>query len=196
MKSLLLGLVWCHGVAGPCRARRVPAHGLGQAGFLRSLRCRDANPVYPSWRSGSSATYIDAEAAAQWEDGAVRRYENSMRDRDPNRGPPPKGANVDARSYDPVWFDQGLKMFKIGGRIPTSIIVDPPNGQIPPGVRGGDCAVAGVGKRAGTKTAGGTTTPKNLSLAGSLPVSRARLGSQRRRWSTTTSRPSCRPRIM
>ena len=84
-------------------------------------------------RGGPDAKpYVDAEAAAEAEAGAVRRYERSMRDRDPNRGPPPKGRNVDERSYDPVWFDQGLKMFEINDRIPASIIVDPPNGQMPP----------------------------------------------------------------
>ena len=145
-------------------------------------------------RGGPDAEpYIEAEVAAQREDGAVRRYENSMRDRDPNRAPPAKGANVDARSYDPVWFDQGLSMFEIDGKIPASIVVDPPNGQMPPP---SEAAIARGGRvrRTGTNDGAGSTTRKTSTcrivayISGTFPFPRCRS-------STTTSRPSCRPRI-
>ncbi|MDE0038799.1 MAG: hypothetical protein OXU77_14785 [Gammaproteobacteria bacterium] len=130
MKSLLLGLVGVVALPAFAGPDEFPRTASGKPDFSGRYDIATLTPY--TRRGGAEAPqHIDAEAAAQWEDGAVRRYENSMRDRDPNRGPPPKGANVDARSYDPVWFDQGLKMFEIGGRIPTSIIVDPPNGQLP-----------------------------------------------------------------
>ena len=131
MKSLLLGLAGVLALPALAGPDAFPRTASGKPDFSGRYDIATLTPY--TRRGGAQAPeYIDAEAAAQWEDGAVRRYENSVRDRDPNRGPPPKGANVDARSYDPVWFDQGLKMFEIGGRIPTSIIVDPPNGQLPP----------------------------------------------------------------
>lgn len=36
-----------------------------------------------------------------------------------------------ARAYNELFFDQGEKMSRIGGKIPSSIIVDPPDGKIP-----------------------------------------------------------------
>ena len=131
MKNLLLGLaaaVALPGLAGP---EEFPRTASGKPDFSGRY---DIATLTPYTRRGgeNAAAYLDADAAVQWEQGAVRRYENSMRDRDPNRGPPPKGANVDSRSYDPVWFDQGLKLFEIDGKIPASIIVDPPSGQLPP----------------------------------------------------------------
>ena len=58
-------------------------------------------------RGGPDAKpYVDAEAAAEAEAGRF--------------------AGTSAA------FDQGLKMFEINGRIPASILVDPPNGQMPP----------------------------------------------------------------
>ncbi len=130
MKSLLLGLVAVVALSALAGPDEFPRTVAGKPDFSGRY---DIATLTPYTRRGPEAPqYIDAEAAAQREDGAVRRYEHSMRDRDPNRRPPPKGANVDSRSYDPVWFDQGLRMFEIGGRIPGSIIVDPPNGQLPP----------------------------------------------------------------
>ena len=125
----LLGVVFAMpALAGP---DEFPRTASGKPDFSGRYDIATLTPY--TRRGGADAEpYLDAEAAAQRKEGDVRRYENSMRDRDPNRGPPQKGANVDARSYDPVWFDQGLRMFEIDGKIPASILVDPPNGQLPP----------------------------------------------------------------
>ena len=114
-------------------------------------------------RGGAGEPYLDAATAAQRAEGAVRRYAHSMRDRDPNRGPPPKGANVDARSYDLVWFDQGLRMFEIDGKIPASILVDPPNGQTPPPT---EAAIARwrASQANGNERPGPYDNPENLKL--------------------------------
>ena len=124
----LAGLIAGSALAGP---EEFPRTASGKPDFSGRY---DISTLTPYTRRGGpdAPAHIDATAAERAADGARRRYEHSMRDRDPNRGPPAKGANVDARSYDPVWFDQGLKMFEIDGRFPSSIIVDPPNGQIPP----------------------------------------------------------------
>ena len=122
----LVALVASSALAGP---EEFPRTASGKPDFSGRY---DIATLTPYTRRGEDDSHIDAKAAAAREVGAVRWYEHSMRDRDPDRAPPPKGGNVDARSYDPVWFDQGLKMFEINGRIPASILVDPPNGQMPP----------------------------------------------------------------
>ena len=49
---------------------------------------------------------------------------------DPDRPPPEKGADVGF--YNLAWLDMGDSLFKIDGRYRSSILVDPPDGQMPP----------------------------------------------------------------
>ena len=131
MRGFLVGMTTAAALSAMAGPEEFPRTASGKPDFSGRYDIATLTPY--TRRGGDDApAHLDAESASQWEQGAVRRYEQSMRDRDPNRGPPPKGANVDARSYDPVWFDQGLRMFEINGQFPTSIIVDPPNGRIPP----------------------------------------------------------------
>lgn len=51
---------------------------------------------------------------------------------DPNRPPPTKGQIDLADSYNNFWFDDGTKVAIYNGQRRTSLIVDPPNGRIPP----------------------------------------------------------------
>lgn len=66
-----------------------------------------------------------AEQEAQWRS----RIENANADSDPNRAPPTDG-NADA-GYNNFWVDRGTNVIEINGEYRTSIVVDPPNGQIP-----------------------------------------------------------------
>lgn len=68
------------------------------------------------------------EAAAQmqeWRD----RYDRAGQDISPERGPPTDG-NADA-GYNSFWWDPRDEAVEINGQYRTSIIVDPPDGQIP-----------------------------------------------------------------
>jgi len=68
------------------------------------------------------------QAAAQmqeWRD----RYNQAGQDADPERGPPADG-NADL-GYNSFWWDPRDTAVEINGQYRTSIIVDPPNGQIP-----------------------------------------------------------------
>ena len=130
MRGFLVGMTTAAALSAMAGPEEFPRTASGKPDFSGRYDIATLTPY--ARRDENAPAYVDAEAASQREQGAVRRYEHSMRDRDPDRGPPPKGDNVDARSYDPVWFDQGLRMFEINGKFPTSIIVDPPNGRIPP----------------------------------------------------------------
>jgi hypothetical protein len=65
----------------------------------------------------------DAEAAAF----EARTIEQGNRDR---RGASPE-ADVGG-AYNEFWFDRGLRLATIKGRHPSSLVVDPPDGRVPP----------------------------------------------------------------
>ncbi len=48
---------------------------------------------------------------------------------DPERGAPKEGGNVGA--YNNFWFEWGSRNFMIDGKYRTSVLVDPPDGQMP-----------------------------------------------------------------
>ena len=65
----------------------------------------------------------DAEAAAF----EARTIEQGNRDR--------RGASAEADvggAYNEFWFDRGLRLATINGRHPSSLVVDPPDGRVPP----------------------------------------------------------------
>jgi hypothetical protein len=73
--------------------------------------------------------FLNAEEATaqmqQWRD----RYNRAGQDADPERGPPTDG-NADL-GYNSFWWDPRDQAVEINGQYRTSIIIDPPNGQIP-----------------------------------------------------------------
>jgi len=73
-------------------------------------------------------TLTDEEAMAI-ADGRRRRTEALAKASDPGRGAPPAGANVGA--YNDFWMDWGTGNFKLDGQYRTSVVIDPPNGQLP-----------------------------------------------------------------
>jgi len=77
---------------------------------------------------GEKGFLTTAEAAAveqQWRD----RYDRQSQAVDPERAPPTDG-NADA-GYNSFWWDPRTDAIQIDGQYRTSIIVDPPDGQIP-----------------------------------------------------------------
>ena len=73
--------------------------------------------------------FLNAEEAAAQEAQWRARIENANAPSDPNRAPPEDG-NADA-GYNNFWVDRGTNVIEINGEYRTSIVVDPPNGQIP-----------------------------------------------------------------
>ena len=108
-----------------------PRTATGKPDFSGRYDIGTLTPYVRPARHGD-ALNLDASQAAKAEAAAAARMAAAYAAADPNRGPPEKGANVDARSYDYFWFDPGSTMFQIDGEYRTSILVDPPNGRLPP----------------------------------------------------------------
>ncbi len=68
--------------------------------------------------------FLTEQEAAAFEQRILTQGNRDRRDGDPE-------ADV-ARAYNELFFDQGDQLARIRGRIPSSIIFDPPDGRIPP----------------------------------------------------------------
>src|SRR5690606_1516777 len=73
--------------------------------------------------------FLTEQEAVERELMAQRRVELADAPSDPNR-PPPDDGNTDA-GYNLFWLDRGTNVAIINGEYRTSLIIDPPNGQIP-----------------------------------------------------------------
>lgn len=73
--------------------------------------------------------FLTAEEAAEQMQGWRDRYNNLGEDIDPERAPPTDG-NADF-GYNSFWWDPRDAAVEINGQYRTSIIIDPPDGQIP-----------------------------------------------------------------
>ena len=86
---------------------------------------------------GERLSLTDAEAKALAKANAERMAKTNQSS-DPNRTAPPvggdgsEGAAGNVGGYNSLWVDSGTGAFKIDGKWRTSIITDPPKGQMPP----------------------------------------------------------------
>lgn len=72
------------------------------------------------------------------------------------------GAATDVgRAVNDYWFDRGSALARIGGRIRSSLIIDPPDGEVPPMT---DAARANAAERAADARAHQADGPENRSL--------------------------------
>lgn len=72
---------------------------------------------------------ISEEEAIRIEALVAARNEASNQPSDPNREAPSSGQNVGG--YNTFWMDPGNQLAVVNGEIRTSIIIDPPEGQLP-----------------------------------------------------------------
>jgi hypothetical protein len=80
--------------------------------------------------------FLTEQEATAFEHRILTQGNRDRRDGDPE-------ADV-ARAYNELFFDQGEKLSRIGNKIPTSIIIDPPDGRIPPLTPEGQARVEAV----------------------------------------------------
>jgi len=104
-------------------------------------RTPDGKPNLQGYWSNSSQTplvraaefgekgFLTEEEAADVEQGWRDRYDIASQPADPERAPPTDG-NADL-GYNSFWWDPRADAIQLDGQYRTSIIVDPPDGQIP-----------------------------------------------------------------
>jgi hypothetical protein len=114
--------------ASPKTATSVDLSGMYDIATLTPL-------VRPS-KYGTSLA-VTAEEAKAVEQVEAKYMQDRAKSSDPNRTAPPQGgdgsegAAGNVGGYNAVWVDRGSGMFQIDGKFRTSIITDPPNGQMP-----------------------------------------------------------------
>jgi hypothetical protein len=83
-------------------------------------------------------TTMTAEEARKQEAQEASFREQRSRASDPNREAPPvggdgsQGASGNVGGYNAFWIDRGTDVVSIGGQHRTSLVVDPPDGRVPP----------------------------------------------------------------
>jgi hypothetical protein len=118
--------------------------------------------------SAGGGTLTDDQAKAI-EKRALDVEEYRDKPSDPNRGAPPKGGEAGRLAapgepsfieriseaaggavggYNGFWLDPGLNVIRIDGVARSSIIIDPPNGRVPPLTDAGKKRLAEIGARA------------------------------------------------
>lgn len=82
--------------------------------------------------------FLTDDEAYQIAADAQRQRDERNQASDPDRGAPPQGgdgstgAAGNVGGYNTFWVDSGDSAFRVDGQWRTSIIIDPPNGQMPP----------------------------------------------------------------
>jgi hypothetical protein len=119
-----------------------PAPGQSAAGQYTATRTPWGHPDLQGVWNAATLTPIERpdnvggklsltkEEAAAIERAERQRVQQRARPSDPNRPAPVVGGNVGG--YNNFWIDRGSTTFMLDGQYRTSIIVDPPDGKIPP----------------------------------------------------------------
>ena len=90
---------------------------------LRRLELRDADAVRAAGGSRRLPFFTDEQAKA-FEADQIGRNDRDRRD---------GGSAVDAaRGVAEFWFDRGTRVGTLDGKKPTSWVIDPPDGRVPP----------------------------------------------------------------
>lgn len=85
-------------------------------------------PLERPERFGDRQALTESEAV-DLQSGAETREERGNAPSDPNRAPPSDGNT--AAAYNSFWLDRGTGVVQVDGEYRTSLIIDPPDGQIP-----------------------------------------------------------------
>jgi hypothetical protein len=92
----------------------------------------------PLERPDGMGPVLTKEQAANMEKGVTERIERLAKPSDPNREAPPVGGDGSTGAagmvggYNNFWIDSGTSVAKFNGELRSSLIVDPPNGKVPP----------------------------------------------------------------
>ena len=120
----------------------------------------DTATITPLERPATAAATLTEEQAQRVEQATAARKERGNRPSNGDRQAPPvggdgsTGAAGNVGGYNGFWIDSGDKVVVIDGKPRTSIVVDPPNGRVPPPIR---AAGRGVGAGRGALPAAPTS---------------------------------------
>ena len=98
----------------------------------------DTATLTPLQRRRQGEEFLSEEQAKQNAQRTAFGLAAGSANQDPDRGAPPAGGDGsggpagNVGGYDSFWIDPGDDNFQIDGKYPTSIIIDPPNGRLPP----------------------------------------------------------------
>jgi hypothetical protein len=121
--------------AKPSRASSVPRTADGHPD-LQGIY--DLATLTPLERPAGTAAVLSDEEAAKLEKEIARQREHGAAPIKGDRDAPPKGGDGsvgpagNVGGYNTFWLDPGSQYTRIAGRKRTSIIVDPPDGRVPP----------------------------------------------------------------
>jgi hypothetical protein len=111
----------------------------------------DAATLTPLERAPGSKPTMTKEDAAKQEAIAAKLKQEGDKAIDGNRTAPPKGGDGsfgpagNVGGYNSGWIDPGNTFSVVNGEIRSSIVVDPPDGRVPPLVKGGGGGAASYG---------------------------------------------------
>jgi len=98
----------------------------------------DLNTLTPVERPPGSPAVLSREAAAKIEADVTDSLSASEQPLDADRTAPPEGgdgstgAAGNVGGYNTFWLDPARKLMVVNGEIRTALVVDPPNGRVPP----------------------------------------------------------------
>ena len=98
----------------------------------------DTATLTPLQRRRQGEEFLSEEQAKQNAQRTAFGLAAGSANQDPDREAPPAGGDGsggpagNVGGYDSFWIDPGDDNFQIDGKYPTSIIIDPPNGRLPP----------------------------------------------------------------
>jgi hypothetical protein len=152
--SMYAACVTCHadyrpGYGGRSATPRTPD---GQPALQGIWNFATLTPLERPRELGGKAFLTDAEAKAYVQQ-TIQRNDRDRRD---------GGAAADVgRAVNDYWFDRGTALARVGGKIRSSLVTDPPDGQVPPLT---DAARETAEARAADQRAHPADGPENRSL--------------------------------
>ncbi|MGQ9425006.1 hypothetical protein ACXYTJ_03520 [Gilvimarinus sp. F26214L] len=110
---------------------QVPRLPDGTPDFQGIWRNSTATPLERDPSLGDRRAFSEAEAAAI-RAAALNRVNEDAKPTDPDAPPPKAEALPPVGNYNLFWTDRGMSVAQINGEYRTSMIIDPPDGRIPP----------------------------------------------------------------
>lgn len=107
----------------------IPRRADGKPDFSGTYDIASVTPIQRPVAQGDNL-YLSNDKVRALEQAALDLVAAGNAPSDPDRPAPEKGGDVGFYNYG--WLDRGDSLFKIGGRYRSSILVDPPNGRLPP----------------------------------------------------------------